>query len=115
MLRELTLSQEDEQLRKHKSLTPAQKERVKELEKEEKKLIEENAKKQELANERNRNELSKPFTSFLSDPLAYLQSQIEQGEWSGRQGRYELYSLLTGIRKNEILQEILEELKRNKK
>ena len=80
----------------------------------EKKIMNENIKKREEAEERNKNQLLEKFTEFLEDPLGYLHSQVSMGEWANRNERYQLYSLLTQIRLQQSLEELVSLLSKKK-
>lgn len=59
-------------------------------------------------------ELLRKFVDFLADPLQYLKSQVSMGEWEGAKEKYELYSLLTQVKIQESLQDLVSLLKARK-
>ena len=100
--------------RKHDRAMEERTGRVTEPTKAEIKLMEQRQEERKIAEENTKTDLLEKFVNFIADPLGYLHTQVSMGEWSNKEERYELYSLLTAIRTQETLQGILEELKKGK-
>lgn len=54
------------------------------------------------------------FTAFNNDPMSYLHSLVSQGDFAGRDQRSQLYSLITMIKIEQSLKDLISVLKARK-
>jgi hypothetical protein len=96
--------QRDKRAGNDSGLTPKQ---LKQLEKQKKE-------EQEKYKTNAENGYLEKFTGFNNDPLGYLHSIVSQGEFSNRDQRTQLYNLITFIKIEQDLNELILVLKSRK-
>jgi len=77
-------------------------------------IIKERDKKRELADENAENSHLQKFTGFVNDPLGYLHSIVSQGEFGNRDQRSQLYEIITLVKIEQDLRELISALKSRK-
>ena len=77
-------------------------------------IIKERDEKQKKRDENAQNEYLQKFISFNNDPLGYLHSIVSQGEFSSRDQRSQLYEIITLIKIEQNLKELISVLKSRK-
>ena len=82
--------------------------------KEQKKIIKEREEQQKKRAIDSQNELLQKFTGFVSDPMSYLHSIVSQGEFSSRDQRSQLYQIITLVKIEQNLRELINVLKARK-
>jgi len=69
---------------------------------------------QEKRDEGAENEHLEKFTGFVNDPLGYLHSIVSQGEFGNRDQRSQLYEIITLVKIEQSLKELVSILKSRK-